>query len=221
MRVVLIGSILLVAVALAGCIDTSPGTTETVHEDFGTGLDGWAQRADVPEDPGQPGHLMSWNVTSSQQTAHQGGWSVLFQLDGNQGNGTVWIERPFQVEANQSYHVNASIWAHSAQERVDEAAHLVFYVGHQQPTGEADFPAAGEQTNASNPPPTGGLRMPLDQAEGWQEYSFEWVIPVAEEPRERAFYIAVGISAVGDTELSYHVDALNIELTRLPTDDEA
>lgn len=215
MRVVVIGLALLTTVTLAGCIDTSPGTTVTIEEDFEGGIDAWAKRSDVPEDPNRPGQHVAWNITPAQSPAHDGDWSVAFQLDGTQDDGTIWIERPFQVEANQSYHVNASVFAHSVEESFNERAHLVVYVGHQPPEGEEDFPAPGERTNATDPPPVGGLRLPLDRAEGWTEYGFEWVLPAADERQDRALYIAIGISAVWETQLEHHVDAVHIELTRL------
>lgn len=214
MRVALLLAGLLAAVALAGCIDTGPGTTETVHEDFEDGIDAWAQRSDVPDDPNRPGHEVAWNITPAQGPSHDGAWSVAFHLDGSQDDGTIWIERPFQVEANQSYHVNATVWAHSMEESFNERGHLVVYMGHDPPETEEDFPAPGERTNATEPPPAGGLRAPLDQAEGWRAYGFEWVLPAAEERQDRALYIAVGISAVWETPLEYHLDALTIELTR-------
>ncbi len=210
----------LLAVPAAGCLQqTGPGSSETVQDDFETGIDAWNPRADVPEDPNREDQDVAWDIVPSDEVARSGDWSVAFQLDGLQDDGTIWLERPFQIEADQAYRANVSLWAHSENESFNQRAHLVMHVGHEAPEAEEDFPAPGEATNASSQAPTGGLRLPLDRAQGWSEYTFEWPVPPAEEREDRALYVAFGISAVWETELEYHVDDLKITLTRMPADE--
>lgn len=212
-RHLLVALLLVAASALAGCAtDPGPGTTETVETGFEDGLTLWTKNSDVPDDPNRPGKKVAWNITSSTERAHAGERSVNLTLDGSQDDGTIWITRPIGIEQGQRYRANVSVWAWSASESFNTIAHLVVSLGFKAPQAEEDFPPPGENSTGKANATSGGLRADLNQAEGWKRYSFQWTIPASEA---RELYAAVGISAVWETQMTYFVDDLTVELTRL------
>lgn|GEM_PF-2967776 len=69
------------------------GATETLKEDFENGFDEWVANADVSLDPNNPGHLIEWSITHSNDVASSGRYSLKFFIDGRQDDGTIWIEK--------------------------------------------------------------------------------------------------------------------------------
>lgn len=185
----------------------------TIDTSFEDGIVVWTKGSDVPDDPNRPGEV-AWNITSSTERARTGDRSVAFQLDGRQDDGTIWIVQPIRVEPDQRYRANVSAWAYSEAESFNTIAHLVMRLGHQAPQAEEDFPPPGENSTGKANATAGGLREALDQQAGWKRYRFTWTVPASQA---RTLYMAVGISAVWETEMTYHVDDLSIHLTRLPS----
>jgi hypothetical protein len=207
---------LLLAPALAGCAtDPAPGTTETVRDGFEDGIQAWTRGADVPGDPNRGGKPVAWNITPSDERAVEGDWSVRFDLDGSQDDGTIWLTQPLRVEEDQAYRATVSAWAWSPSESANVRAHLAMMLGPDPPQVEEDFPAPGNDTTVEDEVDRGGLREALDRQAGWREYRFGWTVPA---DANRTLHMAVGISAVWETELGFWVDDLTVELTRLPAD---
>lgn len=209
-----IALILAGLVLVPGCTQsTEPGSEVVVETSFEDGLKGWTKNSDVPEDPNEPGAKVDWRIVPSRNHSHTGEWGVEFFLDGRQDDGTIWITQPVRIEAQQAYRANVSVWAWSPSESFNTTAHLVMHLGFKAPNSEGDFPAPGENTTADGNASAGGLREPLNQKEGFKRYSFGWTVPASEA---RTVYMAVGISAVWETEMTYSIDDLRIELTRIP-----
>lgn len=194
-----------VATAFAGCLATETDDPDPVGfaDGFEAGFSGWEVDADVPADPNEPGQPVAWTVARSTERAASGSASLRFSLDGRQDDGTIWAVRPLAVESGRAYDVTVRAEAWSPTESFNTLAHLVMYAGAARPTAEGSFPAPGETSSGAGVVATGGLREALNRAEGWTRYSFDWATP----PLERdTIYVAVGISAVWETELTYFVD---------------
>lgn len=213
----LFAGLLVAAASLAGCAGpTGPGTSVTVDTSFEDGIDLWTKNNDVPEDPNRPGQQpVNWSITSTTDRARSGERSVNFTLDGRQDDGTIWITRPIGIEQGQRYLANVSAWAWSPDESFNTRAYLVMHLGVSAPSVEEDFPAPGENSTGKANATSGGLREVLDKQRGWTRYSFQWTIPATEA---REVYMSVGISAVWETEMTFYVDDLSVELTRLASD---
>lgn len=198
---------------LAGCL--SPGNddppTSGFSEGFETGLDGWEQAADVPDDPNQPGEKVDWRIERSTELAAAGSTSLQYVLDGHQDDGTIWVQREVPIEAGRAYAVSMRAEAWSPSESFNTLAHLVTYAGADAPTAETSFPPPGTNSSDAGVAPTGGLREPLNQAEGWRPYAFTWETPTLEAD---TVAVAIGISAVWETELTYFVD--DVTVTAVP-----
>lgn len=202
----------ILTVGLAGCRSPGRGSPDTVGftEGFEEGLRGWERDADVPEDPNNPGNPVEWRITISTDRAAGGSASLRYFLDGRQDDGTIWVVHPVDVEAGRSYDVSMRADAWSASESFNTLAYLVMYAGSPRPTSEGSFPEPGANSTGAGVTETGGLREVLNQTEGWKTYSFEWQTPKLERDR---IYVAVGISAVWETEMTYFVDDVKLSAT--------
>jgi len=79
---------------------------------------------------------------------------------------------------------------------------------------KVDFPAPGESSTGDPDATRGGLREELDKQEGWRSYGFEWQIPA---DHNGTMWAALGISVVWETEVTYFVDDLEIQLDPIET----
>lgn len=199
------------AAGLGGCLSTGRPDTVEFAERFEDGFSGWETAADVPEDPNNPGNPVEWHITRSTDRAATGSASLRYFLDGRQDDGTIWIVRPVEVESGQEYDVRMRAEAWSASESFNTLAYLVMYAGPDRPTTEGSFPDPGANSSEAGVTERGGLREVLNQAEGWVSYSFSWETPTLERDN---IYVAAGISAVWETEMTYFID--DIELSATP-----
>lgn len=191
--------------ALAGCLTAGDdgASTVTYTDGFEAGFAGWARAADVPEDPNDPGSPVGWTIDRSTERAASGSASLRYFLDGRQDDGTVWVVRPVTVDPGRAYDVEMQATAWSASESFNTLAHLVMYAGPNRPTTEGSFPEPGGTSSGAGVTRTGGLREALNQAAGWRDYGFTWRTAGVETG---SVSIAVGISAVWETEMTYFVD---------------
>lgn len=204
------GSSLLSFLAGCGSSDDDDSTGGGFTEGFEADLDAWKRDADVPDDPNDPGEPVEWMIEQSMERAAGGNVSLRYVLDGRQDDGTIWVTRPVEIESGRAYDVRMTAQAWSASESFNTLAHLVMYAGPTKPTVEESFPAPGENSSDAGVAETGGLREPLNQREGWLEYSFAWTTPTLDTD---TIHVAVGISAVWETEMTYFVDDVAVSVT--------
>lgn len=192
------------AAALAGCLGSGDDPPTVGFSDgFEEDLADWERASDVPDDPNRPGQPVAWDIERSTERAAAGAASLRFSLDGRQDDGTIWVVRDLAVEPGRAYEVSVRAEAWSASESFNTLAHLVMFAGTGRPTDEGSFPSPGTNSSDAGVSPAGGLREPLNQAEGWRPYSFTWRTPTLEAD---AIAVAIGISAVWETALTYFVD---------------
>lgn len=197
---------LLGAVAFAGCHGPGAGEQILVRDDFQAGLEDWALRhgADgatpVPT-PTPPVYEAGWNVSVSKTQVHVGNHSIRFETLGEVEPAAIWITRSVPVVAGASYSAELSAAAWSPGARDPAMARLLLYLGTDDPVDPRVFGGAEGQANAA------ALREPLDQQEGWREYSASIELARSETG---LFHIALGIDPVGDGALVYHLDDVRV-----------
>lgn len=191
--------------SLAGCAGGKPEPTGFA-EGFEDGFD-WETDADVPDDPNATGPV-AWDIARTTERASSGDASLRYFLDGRQDDGTIWATRSLSVERDTAYEVEMAVDAWSASESFNTLAHLVLYGGRHPPDDEGSFPEPNTKKTSGA---TGGLREPLNRAEGWDSYSVTWQSAPVDTG---AIHVAVGISAVWETEMTYFVD--DVEVTATP-----
>jgi hypothetical protein len=202
----MVSLVLILAACGANVPATAPPPTETtgplptpdvaappLTEGFEGGLEGWQVGAEVPQDPNRPGQEVEWSVELSDEQASAGSRSLRLQLDGSQDDGTIWLARPLALQPGQPRTVRLSFDLWSVSESWNTLAYVAAYAGPRPPAGEDDF----------------DLSQPANLAEGWQRYSYSLT---AEPSPEGQLWIAVGISVVWETEVTYYVDELRVEV---------
>lgn len=200
----------LTVATLAGCTGGESPETIDFTDGFEKEFTGWTRDSDVPADPNNPGNPVGWMITRSTERAAGGAASLRYVLDGRQDDGTIWIVRPIAVDSEHAYDVRMQVDAWSASESFNTLAHLVMYAGPTRPTSEGSFPDPGTNSSDAGVTDAGGLREPLNQTEGWRTYSFTWKTPTLQT---NTIYIATGISAVWETEMTYFGDNITLSAT--------
>ena len=156
-------------------------------EGFEGGLSSWTIRADVAEDPNNPGNPVAHSITQSGIQHHEGAYSAEFTIDGLQDDGTIWLARSIQVPIGASK-VDLEFQLYSGTESFNTIAVAVGHIGPTQPTHEEDLQVLG----------------PANQVAGWKLYS----LSVDAVPGD--VWVAFGISVRWETEMTYWVDSVKV-----------
>ncbi len=165
----------------------------TVSYDFETGLGEWLVDSHAPQDPNMPGQSVAWKIELAMNVSLSGSRSVLFYVDGKQDDGTIWIERKIMLQPNSVTMVNVSFQLWSGSESFNTIAVAVGYAGKENPEAEADF----QVLDATN------------QAAGWKTYSFSSEVQTGSMSE---VYFALGISVRWETEMTYFIDDVTLNL---------
>lgn len=158
-------------------------------DDFEHDFGDWTIDSHVPEDPNNPGETVTWTIERTLTNSFSGENSVLFQIDGRQDDGTIWMERKLKLQPNSAKTVNMSFQLWSESESFNTIAEIVAYIGEDNPEVEDDFQVLG----AAN------------QVVGWKEYSLSNEISTGDTGE---VFVAFGISVRWETEMSYFADGV-------------
>lgn len=168
----------------------------TFADGFEAGAGNWQPAADVPADPNNPGQTVAWNIAASPARAFRGQYSALFSLDGRQDDGTIWLERRFNLDPSTDYTVEITLVLWSESESFNTLARVVSYAGGAKAQREADFNVAEQ--------PAANLSA------GWRSYDFRYD---TSSSTGGYLWVAFGISAVWETQLSYFIDEVQVRIT--------
>lgn len=200
-----------------GCLGGPPraGTPSdevqlAVNEGFESGLDDWEVGAAIG--PEVDVADFEYGIERTAERAFQGQYSLSIFTEGSYDDGTAWLVRPVEVEPGRAYETRVAVHAWSESESFNTTRNVVAYLGPERPEAEADFPAPGENSAGGSGLPAGGLREPLDQAAGWNQFSFTWETPTLSTGR---LFLAVGTSVVWETDRTDYFDEVVLELGRL------
>ncbi|MEM0008142.1 MAG: hypothetical protein QXR89_07775 [Candidatus Bathyarchaeia archaeon] len=161
-------------------------------ESFEDGFGRWVIDADVPEDPNNPGQPVEWHIGSTSNVQRTGQHSLEFFIDGQQDDGTIWIET--KIEVGKRSNVRVSFWLYSEQESFNTLAALCVYIGVEDPETEADFQVIG----AAN------------EVAGWKRYEYSKIL---DSSSSGELWAAIGISVRWETYLTYYIDDVKIEVS--------
>jgi hypothetical protein len=190
----LAASLLLTVTSLTACTPrTQAGPYKaSFRESFEAGLIGWETGADVPEDGERPGPV-DWSIEVSDAQASDGQLSARFFLDGKHDDGTIWLVRSFNVPGDMELTVTMSFDAWSESESFNTMGKVAAYAGPRRPNQEGDF----------------DLSQALNQAAGWRQYGYSFVLRTG---ADRQLWVALGITAVWETQLTYYFDNLVLKI---------
>jgi hypothetical protein len=175
----------LVAIAFGGCISSS----ETIlQEGFEHGISKWEAGMDLPNDPETDVPVFA-SAAISTKLARSGEASMNITIDGRQDDGTVWIMRSVDFQSNEVIDLRIGFFVYSESESFNTIAHVVAYIGNDQPVNESSFERLG----------------PANPAEGWNEFILEKKIDFNGE-----MWIALGISVAWETWMTYYIDDISL-----------
>jgi len=187
----MVAAVVIIAAALSGIILIQPSSnkpqTTTINQGFEDGFGAWVKGADVPADPNHPGHTVNWTINTVTNQSFAGNHSAQFYLDGRQDDGTIWLTRNLTLTPNSTRNVTLTFQLWSNNESFNTIANAVVYMGMKNATSESDFHAIG----AAN------------QAAGWKSYSYSALV---ETGGSGNINVALGISAVWETQMTYYID---------------
>ena len=167
--------------------------TITLKDDFEDGLDSWTTDAEVPENPNNPGQNVTWTIgLTPYENSNSENHSVLFAIDGGQGDGAIWIERKLSLQpydAVKNISVTFRLW--SEDESFNTIAAVIGYVGNRNPSSEDYFHVLGV----------------ANQVAGWKTYTFNSEVTVDSDLNA---YVALGIAVRWETTMEYYVDDVEI-----------
>lgn len=164
---------------------------EFFSDSFENGFGDWTLDSQVPEDPNNPGETVAWKIERTSDISLSGDHSVLFQIDGTQDDGTIWLERKLELPPNSAKTVTLSFQLWSPSESFNTIAEVVAYIGEDNAEVEDDFHVLGA----------------ADQVAGWKAYSLTVEINTGSLGE---VFVAFGISVRWETELSYFADSVEI-----------
>ncbi|UCE95145.1 MAG: hypothetical protein JSV51_05240 [Candidatus Bathyarchaeota archaeon] len=161
------------------------------EEDFEQGLGDWLKDADLPLDPNNPGHSVTWNISRVTKISSSGQYSLELHIDGRQDDGTIWLEKEIQTKNNSQIHVTISFEFYSEQESFNIIAGVCAYAGISNPTLEEDFTVLG----------------PANEVEGWKRYTHKKTLITDSTGK---VWVALGITVRWETEMTYNIDDIKI-----------
>jgi hypothetical protein len=162
------------------------------QEGFAGALEGWQMGSDVPDDPERPGEPIAWRIEISPEQAAAGGSSARFTIDGKQDDGTIWLAHPFDAEPDTALRIRLAFDLWSASESFNTLAKVAAYAGSQPPSDESDFDTS----------------QPANVLAGWRTYEYAFTVPSGPDGQ---VWVALGISAVWETEMTYYVDRVTVD----------
>lgn len=186
----IVAAVVIIAAALSGIILIQPSPkpqTTIITQGFEDGLGDWATGADVPADPNHPGQKVNWTINVIANQSFAGNHSAQFYLDGRQDDGTIWLTRNLTLTPETTKNVTVTFQLWSNNESFNTIANAVAHIGTKNATTEADF----HVISAAN------------QVAGWKSYSYTAQVETGASGNVN---VAVGISAVWETQMTYYID---------------
>jgi hypothetical protein len=190
-----VAAVVIIAAALTGIILIQPSNKPqsiTINQGFEDGLGVWATGdwvtgADVPADPNHSGQHVNWTINIVANQSFSGNHSAQFYLNGLQDDGTIWIARNLTLAPDTTKNVTVSFQLWSGSESFNTIANAVVHVGKKNAVTEGDFQVIG----AAN------------QAAGWKSYNYTAQVETGASGNVN---VALGISAVWETQMTYYID---------------
>jgi hypothetical protein len=158
-------------------------------ESFEAGFGGWVKdSAVVGALPFAP------EIARATAPAHSGAAALTFSARGNNGNGAVWLEKNFGVDAG-TYDVALTFWMWSPVQSDAEAWNVVGAIGTADPEAQGDLAIVGRAGIAA----------------GWRSYTLHKALTTrAGEP----LWVAFGLGVTSRTDQKYGFDDVTVDISR-------
>jgi hypothetical protein len=165
---------------------------ETFTYDFQTGFDGWQQQWHKESETGTDGV-----VSHSTERGFNDNASLHFDMgDGFGDDGTLWIERQFDLIPNVPTLVDLSFQLFNEFHSDFNTFQVKAAISTQNPAEQADFTTIGS----------------TDSAEGWVPFDYSDTIT---SPTGQV-WVALGIRVAWETHRDYWIDHVTVTTTPIP-----
>jgi len=161
----------------------APACADTIVESFEGSFGPWS--AEIANPP------VAWRVTPSTEQVGEGAWSLLFQVDGTNDDGQVFMLREIQLPAGSST-INLKFQLYSFGAGQIGAWNAIGFIGPYVPKTETDFTQS----------PWGARIAAITEA-GWNSFSIERTLT---SELSTTVYVAFGIDVVFEVQRNYHLD---------------
>ena len=173
----------------------SAPSTPSATFSFENSLEGWSPRGtDLNSPP------IEWSIEPSQDRAIDGTYSAKFFLNNLNDAGKIWLERPFAVAPNHSYHVKVQL---SLGTQDFGQANLFTIIAGVRTTPAVDRDDLTYQDHTGNGEDN-------DAGYKWVEKSYDFYLLSG---ADGTFYIDVGIWGTWETGRTYYIDNVRITIT--------
>jgi hypothetical protein len=162
---------------------------------FENGLEGW-----IPKGTDLNSPPIQWSIEPSQDRATDGTHSLKFELSNLNDAGKIWIERPFNVQANQSYHVTVQFSLGTQDFGVANLFRIIAGVRTTPAVTRNDLTYQDETGNGEQ----------NNSGYKWLEKSYDFHLLSA---ADGTLYIDVGIWGTWETLRVYYIDNVRITIS--------
>ena len=184
----------LVATAVLTLLTQAPAAHAAEWFSFESSLQGWAKDHYIDCELDPTPCTFNWKISRSWQEARDGNVSLRAFLDGTNDDGTIWLERRFNLEPNTTTEVRTTFWLWSKGPSDFNTWPVVAYAGTANPETEEDFTIVGQ----------------TDRRGGWVRY--ELVQEVNTGPTGQV-WVAFGFGATWETARIYYLDSVAVSFT--------
>lgn len=160
---------------------------------FEFGMNGWTRdhQIDCEQDPTPC--TFDWSINRSTDQAQSGDQSLKGFLDGTNDDGTIWVEKRFDVRPLSTNTVTVSFWLWSEGQSDFNTWPVVAYAGRTNPERETDFEIAGQ----------------TDQAAGWVQYELTQRV---RSGANGTVWVAFGFGATWESARTYYLDSATVRI---------
>jgi len=163
-----------------------------LEEGFEEGIKEWDTGMDLPEDP-ETGMPVNSRASISNRICRSGYASLELTIDGRQGEGTLWVQRYLELERTGDLLIEISFQLYSEQESFNTIAHVVAFLGMEEPIDKGSFHRIGVANRIA----------------GWSPY----VLKERVFAEHKGIWIAIGIAVAWETWMTYSIDDVTVYIT--------
>lgn len=175
-------------------ISSKPETSQFYS--FENDFEGWEANAAGVDLRPEPGLSSIERVQEVPLRGEDGKSSIRFDLDSQNGNGKIWIERPFMIERGRKYVVGLEYAFHSFDCSGNAPRFRILAGVFRRHPGEDVINSVQEKTTSC--------------AWGWLHKSYDFTIKAK---KTDTLYVVIGIWGTEEAHRTYNVDSICVTLT--------
>jgi hypothetical protein len=179
---------------LAGC--NALHFPKEMKYSFENGMDGWVAQGTDLNDPTD-----EWSIEPTENMATEGHYSLKVYLNNLNDAGKVWIQRPFDVDANSYYQIHVE-YEFASADNGDLNLWTIITGALLGPPSKADELVYQRDTGNG-----------ADKDEGYKWLHKTYTFDIRTGP-EKEIYVVIGVWGTWETARTYYIDKVKISLIK-------